>query len=215
MSINTILFDLDGTLIDTNEIIIESFKKAFEKYVPTVEFDLDLFKSFIGPSLKQTFSAYVEDDVVMKMIEEYRDYYKKNEFDFFSIYPNVVEVIKNLKEQGFNLGIVTTKYKEAAWPSFTHYGLDEYFDCFVALDHVENPKPHREPIDVALAQLNHNGAMMVGDNRGDIMAGKNAGILTCGVAWSFKGKEYLEAVNPDYMINDMNDLLKILEDLNG
>lgn len=215
MKVNTVLFDLDGTLIDTNSIIIESFKKTFEKFVPELEFDLDLFKSFIGPSLQQTFGNYVDEATIQLMIDEYRDFYVKNEFDYFEIYPNVMKVIKELKKQGYLLGIVTTKFKEAAWPSFSHYKMDEYFDCFVALDHVENPKPNREPIDVALAQLDHTGAIMIGDNRGDILAGKNAGILSCGVAWSFKGKEYLEEVNPDYMLNDMQDLLEILEELNA
>jgi len=214
MKVNTVLFDLDGTLIDTNDIIIESFKYTFKTHVPEVEFDLNLFKSFIGPSLQQTFSEYVDDETIKLMIKSYRDYYKANEFDYFSIYPNVISVLKELKNKGFNLGIVTTKFKEAAWPSFTHYGLDEYFDCFIALDHVENPKPHREPVDLALSKFEHTGAIMVGDNQGDILAGKNANIYSCGVAWSFKGKEYLEKVNPDFMIDDMTDLLTILDSLN-
>lgn len=215
MKVNTVLFDLDGTLIDTNGIIMAAFKHTFETYVPEVEYDIELFKSFIGPSLQATFSKYVDEETVQLMIKEYRDYYTKNEFDYFEIYPNVLEVVKELKEKGYNLGIVTTKFEEAAMPSFTHYGLEAYFDCFVALDHVENPKPNREPIDVALSQLNHTGAIMIGDNRGDILAGKNAGIYSCGVAWSFKGREYLEEVNPDYMLEDMTDLLGIMEELNA
>jgi len=215
MKINTVLFDLDGTLIDTNGIIIAAFKHTFETFVPEVEYDLEVFKSFIGPSLHETFGKYVDKETVLEMIKEYRNYYTKYEFDYFKIYPNVLEVLKELKKRGYLLGIVTTKYEEAARPSFDHYEMGQYFDCFVALDHVKNPKPNREPIDVALAQLNHTGAIMIGDNQGDVLAGQNAGILSCGVGWSFKGREYLEAVNPDYMLNDMYDLLDILDKLNA
>ncbi|XMB85671.1 pyrophosphatase PpaX [Mycoplasmatota bacterium WC44] len=213
--VDTLLFDLDGTLIDTNEIIIESFKNVFSKYVPDLEFDIDVFKGFIGPSLHQTFSSYVKEELVEEMIKEYRRYYIENEFDYFEIYPNVINVVKQLKEEGYNLGIVTTKFKEAAWPSYTHYELDKYFDVFIALEHVSNPKPHREPIDIALSHFKHTGVIMVGDNQSDILAGKNASIYTCGVAWTFKGRKHLEEVNPDYMIDDMNDLLEILGELNG
>lgn len=215
MKVNTVLFDLDGTLINTNDIILESFKHTFSVHVPELEFDVELFKSFIGPSLQQTFSNYVEDEKIDAMIESYLSHYRANEFDYFEIYPNVYEVISELKRRGYKLGIVTTKFKKAAWPSFSHYKLDELFDVFVALDHVENPKPSREPIDVALSQVEHTGAIMIGDNQHDIMAGQNAGIYSCGVAWSFKGREYLEAVNPDFMLDNMTDLLSILDELNA
>ncbi len=215
VKVNTVLFDLDGTLIDTNGIIMASFKNAFEKYVPELEYDEELFKTFIGPSLEQTFSQYVDVETVQLMVDEYRSYYKKNEFDYFEIYPNVIETLKELKTRGIYTGIVTTKFKEAAMPSFNHYGLGQFFDCFVALDHVEKPKPDREPVDKALMQIPHTGAIMVGDNKGDIFAGKNAGIYSCGVSWSFKGKEYLERANPDFMLEDMTDLLDILEKLNA
>jgi len=216
MKVNTVLFDLDGTLINTNDIIIETFKEVFKKYVPSLEFDLELFKGFIGPSLEQTFSSYGFDSkTVVEMINYYRDFYKKNEFDYFEIYPNVREVLRILKDKGYYLGIVTTKFKEAAMPSFLHYGLDEYFDCFVALDDVSNPKPDPEPVLLAMSKVPAKGAIMIGDNQGDILAGKNASVYSCGVGWSFKGRKYLEEVEPDFMIDDMYGLLDILEKLNG
>jgi len=213
--VDTLLFDLDGTLIDTNAIIIESFKHTFNKYVPDFKFDIELFKTFIGPTLEETFTKHANKEFVSDMINEYRKFYKENEYDYFKIYPNVLEVISKLKEEGYNLAIVTTKFKESAWPSFTHFGLNKYFDVFIALDHVEKPKPNREPIDKALAKFEHSGAIMIGDNQGDLLAGKNAGIFSCGVAWSFKGMKHLLKVNPDFMIEDMKDLFTILDKLNA
>jgi len=210
--IDTVLFDLDGTLIDTNKIIIQSFQYTFETHFPNIKMDVDKILTFIGPTLQQTFSEYTNDPfVIQDMITSYRKHYVENEMGLFEIYPNVIEVVTTLKEEGYNLGIVTSKFKEAAWPSFTHYDLDKLFDVFISLDEVEIPKPDRNPIDLALSRFgNTKGAIMIGDNKSDILAGKNAGIYSAGVAWSIKGSAYLMQANPDFMLADMKDIYRVL-----
>jgi len=210
--INTILFDLDGTLINTNKIIIDSFISTFEKHFPNLILSRETIITFIGPTLNETFGNYTDDPfIIQSMIESYREYYIKFEFDSFEIYPEVITVLEKLKTQGYNLGIVTSKFKAAAWPSFSHYNLENYFNVFVALDDVQNPKPNREPIDVALNQFeNVSSAIMIGDNKGDIFAGKNAEIYSAGVAWSIKGSAHLMTANPDFMLSDMSDIFRIL-----
>ena len=213
--IDTVLFDLDGTLINTNEIIIQSFKYTFDTHFPEVEIDRDKILTFIGPTLQQTFSDYTNDPfLIQDMINSYRTYYVENEMGLFEIYPKVIEVVSQLKEEGYNLGIVTSKFKEAAWPSFTFYELDKIFDVFVSLDEVEYPKPNRNPIDVALSHFDSpKGAIMIGDNKGDILAGKNAGIYSAGVSWSIKGAAYLMQAEPDFMLADMNDVFRVLNQI--
>lgn len=211
--IDTILFDLDGTLINTNEIIIQSFKYTFETHFPELDINIDKILTFIGPTLQQTFSDYTDDPfLIQEMINSYRTYYVENEMGLFELYPDVIEVVSTLKEEGYNLGIVTSKFKEAAWPSFTHYELDKVFDVFVSLDEVEHPKPDRNPIDVALSNFdNPKEAIMIGDNQGDILAGKNAGIYSAGVSWSIKGAAYLMQAEPDFMLSDMYDIFRVLK----
>ena len=213
--IDTILFDLDGTLINTNEIIIQSFKYTFDTHFPEVEVTRDKILTFIGPTLQQTFGDYTDDPfLIQEMIDSYRKYYVENEMGLFEIYPEVIEVVSQLKEEGYNLGIVTSKFREAAWPSFTFYELDKIFDVFVSLDEVEHPKPNRNPIDVALSHFEDpKGAIMIGDNKGDILAGKNAGIYSAGVSWSIKGSAYLMEVEPDFMLADMNDVFRVLNQI--
>ncbi len=213
--IDTILYDLDGTLIDTNYVIYESFKYTFSVNLPKVVLDDDLIGSFIGPTLQQTFGKYTDSNpLIKKMIHDYRSFYIDFEMGNFEIYPNVIEVLTKLKEDGYNLCIVTSKFKEAAWPSFTFYGLEKLFDAFVALDDVETPKPDRNPVDVALNHFpNHKGAIMIGDNQSDILAGKNAGIYGVGVEWSFKGADYLKEVSPDFMLKDMNDIYRVIKEI--
>lgn len=215
--LDTILFDLDGTLIDTNGIIVRSFRSTFDRHFPDVLVTDEDIHSFIGPTLEQTFGNYTKDPFLIdEMIQSYREFYVEYEIGNFEIYPNVLEVVTKLKEDGYNLGILTSKFKEAAWPSFTYYGLENIFDSFTALDDVEYPKPHKSAVEEALRNFpNHTGAIMIGDNQGDILAGKNAGIYSAGVAWSFKGAAHLMEVNPDFMLSDMNDIFRIIQIIEG
>ncbi len=211
--INTILFDLDGTLINTNQIIIDSFISTFETHFPGLVLTRDKILTFIGPTLNESFGNYTNDPfTIQSMIESYREYYIEFEFDSFEIYPGVIDTIEKLYNEGYNLGIVTSKFKLAAWPSFTNYNLQDYFSVFVALDDIKHPKPNREPIDVALSRFdNVINSIMIGDNVGDILAGKNAGIYSAGVAWSIKGSAHLMTANPDFMLSDMNDIFRVLK----
>jgi pyrophosphatase PpaX len=215
MKVNTLLFDLDGTLVDTNSIIVKSLEVVFQTYLPEVQTSLDLFKECIGPPLEVSFSRYTTKERVQEMIQAYRTYYKANEHLYYSIYPNVIDVLTTLKAQGYYLGVVTSKFRDSAMPSMVHYGIDSLMDVIVGLDDVTKAKPDREPVDLALSQLpSHTGAIMIGDNATDVQSGQNAGVYSAGVAWAFKGRDALIAVNPDYMLEDMTDLYEILNELN-
>jgi pyrophosphatase PpaX len=214
--IDTILFDLDGTLIDTNEIIIKSYQHAYKTHLPNLSISRQTIIDQIGPTLNDIFSLYTDSPFTIKaLIDTYREYYVEHEDKYHKLYPKVYETIHYLKSNGYQLGIVTSKFKIAAWPSFTHYKLDSLFDVFIALDDVKSPKPNKEPVLKALSHFKTiRGAMMIGDNQGDILSGKNAGILSAGVAWSIKGKAHLKKVNPDYMFETMDDIIKLLNNIN-
>jgi len=215
--INTVLFDLDGTLINTNEIIIDSFQSTFETHFPGLLLSREEILTFIGPTLQDTFSKYTDDPFTIKsMIESYREYYVEFEIGNFEIYPGVLDVVKQLHSAGYNLGIVTSKFKVSAYPSFRFYGLEEYFSVFIGLDDVDKPKPNKEPIELALSRFpNVKEAIMIGDNQGDILAGKNAGIYSAGVSWSIKGSAHLMSVGPDFMLSNMNDIFRIINIIEG
>lgn len=215
--IETIIFDLDGTLIDTNDIIVRSFRSCFKEHFPDLELSLDQIKKFIGPPLGVTFQAYTNDPFkIQDMITSYRKHYVINEKNNFHLYPNVLSTLKKLKSLGYKLAILTSKTREAAWPSYTLTGLSNFFDLFVGVDDVKNAKPHKDSVNTVLKKLNSaNQAIMIGDNKSDILAGINAGIYSAGVAWAFKGEKYLQEANPDYMLKDMNDIFTILEKIEG
>ncbi|RFA33024.1 pyrophosphatase PpaX [Virgibacillus dokdonensis] len=208
MSIRTILFDLDGTLIDTNELIIASFFHTFKQY--NLQFTREEIIEFNGPPLVDTFKA-IDLEKADSMVQTYRSHNMKEHDNYVKVFPYVIETLEQLKRNGFKLGVVTTKMRSGVEKGLATTKLTAYFDTVITLDDVKNPKPHAEPVYKAMEELmaEQHSTLMIGDNAHDIEAGKNAGVQTAGVAWSFKGKERLLQYEPTFMLEDMRDLLSL------
>ncbi|MEH7388468.1 pyrophosphatase PpaX [Bacillus sp. JJ1521] len=211
MAINTLLFDLDGTLIDTNELILQSFLHTFETYFPERKFTREEILPFNGPTLHESFSS-VDPDRAEEMVAEYRKFNHEKHDELVTEFPGVFDTIKTLKEKGYKIGVVTTKVRNTVNMGLKLTALDQFFDVVVTLDDVQKPKPDAEPVLLALKLLGSTPeeAIMVGDNYQDIVAGQNAGTKTAGVAWSHKGKDFLLEYKPDFMLENMSDLLDIV-----
>ncbi|MFD1848998.1 pyrophosphatase PpaX [Oceanobacillus bengalensis] len=209
MSIHTILFDLDGTLIDTNELIIESFKHTFNHY--NLDYTREEIIEFNGPPLYETFKN-IDPDRIDEMIDVYRGHNLQVHDQYVEAFPKVVETLEELKKREIKLGIVTAKMMDSVGKGIRIAGLEGMFDTIVSLDDVTHPKPHPEPVLKAMKALDAKAGttLMVGDNSHDIESGQNAGVRTAGVAWSFKGKDRLLKLNPTYMLEEMTDLLAII-----
>jgi pyrophosphatase PpaX len=214
MRINTVLFDLDGTLINTNELIISSFLHTLNTYYPN-QYKREDVLPFIGPSLHDTFSK-IDESKVEEMIASYRQFNHDHHDELVEEYETVYETVRELKKQGYKVGIVTTKARQTVEMGLQLSKLDEFFDVVVTIDDVEHVKPHPEPLQKALELLNAKPeeALMVGDNHHDIVGGQNAGTKTAAVSWTLKGRAYLEAYKPDFMLDKMSDLLPILSNMN-
>ncbi|PFL32759.1 pyrophosphatase PpaX [Bacillus cereus] len=214
MRINTVLFDLDGTLINTNELIISSFLHTLNTYYPN-QYKREDVLPFIGPSLHDTFSK-IDESKVEEMITSYRKFNHNHHDELVEEYETVYETVRELKKQGYKVGIVTTKARQTVEMGLQLSKLDEFFDVVVTIDDVEHVKPHPEPLQKALELLDAKPeeALMVGDNHHDIVGGQNAGTKTAAVSWTLKGRAYLEAYKPDFMLDKMSDLLPILSNMN-
>lgn len=212
---NTLLFDLDGTLIDTNDLIISSYEHVLRYYAPD-QYSRDDIISWIGVPLADNFSSISSNpSQVEQMIDTYQSHNLANHETLVREYDGVYDTIKTLYERGYSLGIVTTKRKEAAVKGASMLGLLPFFSTFVTVDDVETPKPHPEPLQIAMTQLNARPeeTIMVGDSQFDIMAGKNAGVRTAGVEWTIKGASFLKNYEPDWMLARMSDLLDIVGEI--
>ncbi len=213
--INTILFDLDGTLIDTNELIILSFLHTFGIYKPG-EFERKDVLRFMGPTLVETFTEF-EPSRVDEMIATYRAFNIEQHDALVTAFEGVVETIQQLHDEGYKLGIVSTKKGDMVLRGLELTNIRHFFDPIISLDEVTNAKPHPEPVLKALELMDSSPeeAMMIGDNHHDIVSGQRAGTMTAGVAWSAKGKEHLLQYKPDFILDQMSDIIKILEGING
>ena len=208
--IDTVLFDLDGTLIDTNELIIQSFLHTMEHYFPG-QYEREHVFPFMGPTLQETFEK-LNPTKVEEMIQTYREFNHREHDRLVKEFEGVYETVEALIRHGYKIGIVTTKIRETVLKGLRLTKLEPFFPVIVAIDDVEKAKPDPEPIEKALKLLDSipEHTIMVGDNHHDILGGKNAGTKTAGVAWSIKGEAYLAQFKPDYMLQNMKDLLKIL-----
>lgn len=210
-NITTLLFDLDGTLINTNELIVQSFLHTLNHYFPN-QYEREDVYPFMGPPLIDTFEA-LDKERTKEMVDHYRAFNHEKHDALVTEFEGVYETIRTLHENGFKMAIVSTKIHETVLKGLKLTNLDPFFDVVIGLDDVEHAKPHPEPVQKALTALGSKPeeAIMVGDNYHDIEGGKNAGVQTAGVAWSLKGRDFLNTYDPDYMLESMSDLLDILQ----
>ncbi len=210
MKLRTILFDLDGTLIDTNELIMASFAHTFKQF--GLAFTKEEMMEFNGPPLIDTFRTFIPNKVE-DMVATYRKHNKAYHDEYVRIFPHVKTTLRELRAQGVRIAVVTSKMHDVARHGIEFTGIDPYIEYLIALDDVEHAKPHPESVIKAMELLDAEAhtTLMVGDNYHDIEAGKNAGIQTAGVAWSHKGKEFLSSYEPTYMLEDMRDLLDFMK----
>lgn len=211
MKITALLFDFDGTLLDTNELIVQTFLHVFDEKFPGKYTAQDCLQ-FIGPSLQQTFDELTpgETDV---MIQKYRQWNAAHHDELVKGYDAVLETLEELYARGVKMAVVSTKSREGLARGMNVLGAGHLFDVMISTDDVTHVKPHPEPILLALNKLGvtKEQAIMIGDNSHDIEGGKNAGVRTAGVVWSAKGADYLQQFEPDYMLAHMRDLLELVK----
>ena len=211
MKTKALLFDFDGTLLDTNELIVQTFMYIFDEKFPGKYSTQDCLQ-FIGPSLKQTFDEITPGETDA-MIAKYKEWNAVHHDELVKGYDAVLETLEELHALGVKLAIVSTKSSEGLARGMNVLGAGHLFEVVVGQDDVEHVKPHPEPVLLALEKLGveKEAAIMIGDNSHDIEGGKNAGVRTAGVAWSAKGVDFLNAYEPTYMLNHMRDLLEIVK----
>lgn len=207
-----VLFDLDGTLIDSTGIILDVFRLIFKRYFKDVTLDEKTLTSFLGKTLWQTFGEYTSDqDLINDIIVDYR---KESEFlihKSLKSYPNAKETIEFFKENNILVGVVTSKINHVALSHLKLVGLDHLIDHLIGYDDVELHKPNPEPILKALEYFNVSpkDAIYVGDHENDMKAAKAAKVAACAVTYSNRLAEML-AEDPEYVIDDLSNLEDII-----
>lgn len=188
-----ILFDLDGTLIDSTEAILESFAKAFEKFGVPKPCD-ELIKAEIGYPLDVMFPTLgVAEDEIMEYVKAYKEHYREISCLKTVLLPDAREAVLLAKKYA-TLGVVTTKTAKYSIELLEYMGLMEHFEVLVGREDVTYPKPHPEPILKALSKLQSDTKeyWMIGDTPMDILSAQSANIDSVAVTCGYGSLESLE-----------------------
>jgi len=209
----TILFDLDGTLIDSVRLILDSYHHTLATHGLPPRSDEDWLRG-IGTPLWVQFAEWGDDRETMEaLIATYRAYNLEHHDSMVTVYPGVVEAVRQIKASGRQTGLVTSKNRSGALRGLALARLDGMMDVLVCADEVANPKPHPEPVQKAVGLLGADPetTIYVGDSIHDMRAGRSAGVLTAAVLWGPFGRSHLEDANPDHWLETPADLLHLLD----
>ena len=205
-----IIFDIDGTLTSTNNLIFASFNHITKKY---------LNKSYTWKEIQGLFGP-TENVIIKDLIKDHYSEAKKDYYDFYSenhnamanLYSGIHDLIIKLKNNGILLSIYTGKGRESSEITLKETGIFDFFDLVVTGDDIPDHKPSPDGITIFLDTfgLKKDRIIMVGDAPADIKAARNAGIKSASVLWDSYAKEKVLEMGSDYNFHSVEDLADFL-----
>jgi len=214
--IDTVLFDFDGTIMDTNDVIIGSWQHVY-KTLRGEEGDLTYILSTFGEPLEYSMETSFPEVSKEESVKIYRDWQKEHFLDMIHLFPGVEEMLAEVKARGYRTGIATSRLSESLHRALSHFDLYKYFDAIVAVEDIEEAKPAPDTIYKVLDKLNarSENAIMMGDSRLDILCARNAGVPSVLVGWSatLAGKtkeDFVPGEAPDFIIQKPEELFEII-----
>ncbi len=185
--LDLVIFDLDGTLVDTALYIIMNYVHLFDKYHKKMPSLTDMVY-FSGPPLEDILPRYFPDVPFDKLIREFREFSLRYSNHYSSLYEGETDVLSSLKKAGYKLAVLTSKSREATIDNLQGFDIYQYFDYLLCVDDCPKPKPDPLGVNMILDKLKieRDRALVIGDSESDIVTGKNAGIKTGLVTFGLK-----------------------------
>jgi pyrophosphatase PpaX len=204
-----VVFDLDGTVVDTVELIVESFRHATRAVLDEVLPDEVILQGVGKPLMAQM--RRLSPEHAQELYDVYREYNHRRHDELIRGYEGVAEVLDGLRSAGRRLGIVTSKSADTTQMAFRAVGLREHFGVVVTASDTAEHKPSPVPLLLCLDRFgaSADGALYVGDSPVDIEAGRAAGMTTAAVAWGVFGPDALLAAGPDFWLDEPGELLAL------
>lgn len=213
-TIRTVLYDFDGTLADTTELVMECYRLTMTEHlgeVPPVE---EWLRGF-GTPLEVQMNRFARDPIECEaMIASYRLHQEEHAERFIRPFEGVLETLDRLRELDLALAIVTSRHRESTLRALDLCGITDHFPVIVSPEDVTSPKPHPEPVLHALERLGAaaHEAIFIGDSPHDIASGREAGTATAGALWGPFARGVLEAERPDHLLDRPTDVLRLVGD---
>ena len=203
------LFDVDGTLLNTAEFVNQAFVHTFQIHgLP--QKSTDEIAALMGKPLEEMYRHFSASEDVSGLCETHRSFQVEN-LHLSVPFANTQETLRRLKDAGIKIAAITTRSRRTSIKTLEMGGILGYFDAIISGEDVEHLKPHPEPLFKALQQLDIRpaNAVMIGDTEVDILAGRNAKVMTIGVSYGFRGP-HIARSKPDFIIEDIADLIPLL-----
>lgn len=214
--IDTVLFDFDGTIMDTNQVIIDSWQETF-RTLEGREQDRDVLLKTFGEPLEATMRGFFPHVPLEEALSIYRGYQRDNFLTSIELFPGISELLDELSQRQVKMALVTSRLRHTTEQALDRFDLNKYFGYVVTADDVTKHKPDPQSINIALEKIGSQPehSLMVGDTLFDIQCAKNAGCRSVFVSWSVSLAEKLDEgfgpdEKPDEIITDPLQILKML-----
>ncbi|MBQ5778950.1 MAG: HAD family hydrolase [Paludibacteraceae bacterium] len=213
-----IIFDLDGTLLNTIDDIMDATNQALSKLkFPT--HDVNKYKIFVGNGIDKMFERALPNgekttENISKMRDLFLPYYAKHGKDKTAPYQGIKETLLSLKQKGIKIAVASNKFHEGTLAVMNEYFFDIPFDVIFGLRDGHQPKPNPGIVFDILSECqisNKNDVLYVGDTSIDMQTATNAGIEKIAVTWGFRSREELLSCQPEYIIDQPKEILEIIK----
>ncbi|MBN1192760.1 MAG: HAD-IA family hydrolase [Coriobacteriia bacterium] len=211
-ALEAVLFDLDGTVVNTVPHILASFRHATEEVLGVSLSDEELLHNVGIPLSNQMYCFTDDDEVARRLLASYREFNQRTHDEMALLYPNTIVTLEALRSAGLPMAIVTSKSRMMAERAVALFDLGGYFEAVVTADDTPRHKPDPLPVvlGASLLGVEPSRAVYVGDSPADIESGRGAGVATVAATWGVASHERLAATGPDAIIDDIGALPPLL-----
>jgi HAD superfamily hydrolase (TIGR01509 family) len=210
--VKAVIFDMDGTLVDSREIVLGAFKHVLDEFGG--EYSDERVSRYVGGRLENTYQDLLPNHEFGKLADLHRSWQVDNKH-LLKSFKGLDEFLNQLKMSGQKLGLFTSATRTRTDLALDGLNIREYFDAVVCAEDVKNPKPDEEGVLklVRDMKVKLSEVVLVGDAEYDILSGKNAGVTTIGVTHGFGTKEALEKAGADYIVSNLDGISQTIEKL--
>jgi pyrophosphatase PpaX len=211
-AVRAVLYDFDGTLADSTELIMRCYRHTMTAHLGQCPPDAEWLAGFGTPLETQIARFARSGDEAAAMLATYRSYQDQIHDELLRPFPGAAETVAELERRGIALAIVTSKHRRSTLRGMGLCGITSHFGVIVTPEDVGNPKPHPDPVLVALERLGvaPREALFVGDSPHDMASGRAAGTRTAAALWGPFPREALLAERPDVLLHRQEDVLDLV-----